>query len=142
LDRRVRAEQEARSIPEVRHVGPEEDRLRVERRLHHVVAADRHQASSDEDGVGDGVERRQLAHRVEQDHRGRGAGGDPAPSDDGEAATLGQGLDLVEPLGVARRQDEPEVVRRRPRRKERVEHDGFLTAVRAARHDDGRVAEV
>ena len=83
--------------------GPEDDRLRVERRLHHVVAADRHQAAPDEDDVGDGVERRQLAHRVEQDHRGRAPGADPAPSDDGEAAALGRGSRPRRAARMARR---------------------------------------
>ena len=119
--------------------GPKTTALRVKRRLHDVVPADRDEAAADEDDVGDGIERRQLAHRVEKDHGGAVPRAHAAPPDDGEPPRPDQAFDLVQPLGVARRQHEPEPVGRRPRRQESVEDRGLLAAMRAARHDDRRL---
>src|SRR5262245_19567089 len=57
-------------LAKIFHVRPDDDRLRVERRLQNVVSPLRDQASADEDDRSEPVEGGQLPDRVEEDHVG------------------------------------------------------------------------
>ncbi len=79
--RRVRADQQRtrlrkplRDLREVVQVRPGDDGRARGRRLEQVVPADGLQAAADERDIGAGVEPRQLAQRVDDEHVGRGVG--------------------------------------------------------------------
>ena len=131
-DRRARRLEERRRLPEVLRVRPHEHGLPPEGGFQHVVAAEGDEAPADEDDVGDGVERRQLAHRVEHDdgarlahapeltapHRGPAPGGDETE-------------DLRCPLRMPGRDHQSQLGALPQRGAMRVEHRFFLALMRA-----------
>ena len=65
---RAALDQHPRDVRGIEIVRARHDRQAERRGLEQVVAADGHQAAADERHVARGIERRQLAERIEQEH--------------------------------------------------------------------------
>ena len=135
------------AVAEVARVGAEEHGLRPQRRLEHIVPARRHQAAPHEDHLGEPIQARELAHRVEDDHGlTPSRGGQLAPAHRGQAPAGQEPLDLGGALGVTGSEDEHErrdgpaggARRRRPR--SLPPRDGCCPRSTGARRERGRGA--
>src|SRR6266545_3314797 len=141
LDRRAVREKCFGDLTKVLHVRAEDNRFPVERGLEDVMAAGRHQASAYEHDGCKLIELRQLADRVEHDRVGARLRVDRQlrPSDRDESFMATEALDLVEPFGMARGDDQQRVGTRGPDAIERA-NDRLLFAFRRAARDDHRAA--
>ena len=99
------------------------------------------EAAADEHRGGDLVELRELADGVENDDvvARLGVHAQLAAAGDVPAGPAREPLDLVEPLGLARRDDEQRLRHRGADALEGLEHGVFLAFQRAGRDDDGAI---
>ena len=137
-DQGVPGQERVGDLPEILHVRADDRRHAVPRRLEDVVPPLRNEAASDEREVGRGVRARKLAHRVEQQDRFREMLrplGDRRAAHHGNALAADQGLDRVEPLRVARREEEPDRRVPLPRGEERPQELRLLAVVRRSGDD-------
>ena len=105
LHGRVVGEERVGDLPEILHVGTEDDRLAEHGRLENIVAAVVHEAAADEDGGGELIELRQLADRVEHDDVGArlDVDGQLAAAARRKPLVAGEPLDLGESIRLAGR---------------------------------------
>ena len=139
LDGGAVVEERPRDLGEVLHVRTKHDWLPEHRRFQDIVASGVDEAAADEHHGRDLEQLRELADRVEDDDVVARLGIDAqlAAARDVPAGAAGQPLDVVEPLGLARRDDEQRVGHRRANALEGLEH-GLLFALERAGGDDDR----
>jgi len=106
LLQRTRLAQHRADFEEVEHMRPHEHRQGQRRRLQRIVPTGRHQATTDEGNVGQGIQEQQLTHGVAQQHAGLRIDRRCRRTAHGGELLAAQRMHRIEALGMARHQDQ------------------------------------
>ena len=130
---RVAALKQGHNVAEIFRVVSGHDGHAVLRRLDNVVPAARHQASADESHIGQSIERGQFSDGIDQQHSARQRFSLPLRAPERRNAQLPQqDRNVVEALGMPRRQNHHRARMRHPQIFKRLQQRRFLVLHRAA----------